>query len=757
MSAEFTRAKPVFPKKLENEMNVSVFFVCDAVCTREGRMKISANSLYRIFDSGKLIGYGPARAAHGYYRVDEYALHPGGHHLVVEVVSYRCNSYYTLNTPPFFLCEIDTGSGILTSDRDFICMRNLTRIQKVCRFSLQRAFVEVYRLDQELTDFYRGIADPFPRMELSLLPEVNLLKRNVLPFVYHEESFHPVESGCVRLEKSRPPHEDRYMKMTELGIFPEEDWQENSNAVVSQMEFSLSAKGPSLQAKQFWTYALDRCRTGFVKFRIRVLKRAQIYMIFDEIDTGDKSGAIGILCFRNTTQNILSYSLCEGVHEHISFEPYTMRYLRIIVMSGEIQAEEVSLVRYEHPLKRCIEASFSDPKVRRIVDAGIATFAQNAVDILTDCPSRERAGWLCDSYFSGQSEQVITGTNAVERNFLENYALFETYPTLPPGMVPMCYPGECVDGVYIPNWALFYILELREYLHRTGDEQLLQASKAHVERLLDFFRELENEEMLLEDLPSWVFVEWSRANDADFVSGVNIPSNMLYAAALESAGEILEDPRLVHKSRCIRERIRALSYNGEFFVDNLIRDEEGKLRRTDHISETCQYYAFYFHAADQKSHPLLLKKLLKEFGPSRDSSCTYPSVAPSNVFIGDYLRLCILLESGYPEQTVHECVAYFDAMAVRTGTLWEHDSPLASLNHCFASYIVNILLESFFGLVRIDRLTRTVCFRKRVLAQTARVVIPLEDGDLILESSGGAIRFVLPSHYEAVYVDERAV
>ena len=28
-----------------------------------------------------------------------------------------------------------------------------------------------------------------------------------------------------------------------------------------------------------------------------------------------------------------------------------------------------------------------------------------------DCPSRERAGWLCDSYFTAKTEYVLTGTN----------------------------------------------------------------------------------------------------------------------------------------------------------------------------------------------------------------------------------------------------------------------------------------------------------------------------------------------------------
>ena len=49
-------------------------------------------------------------------------------------------------------------------------------------------------------------------------------------------------------------------------------------------------------------------------------------------------------------------------------------------------------------------------------------------------------------------------------------------------------------------------------------------------KLLDYFQRFRNADGLLEKLESWVFVEWSKAND--FVQDVNHPSNMLYAEVL---------------------------------------------------------------------------------------------------------------------------------------------------------------------------------------------------------------------------------
>lgn len=78
---------------------------------------------------------------------------------------------------------------------------------------------------------------------------------------------------------------------------------------------------------------------------------------------------------------------------------------------------------------------------------------------------------------------------------------------------------------------------------------------------------------LLERLPGWVFIEWSKAND--FVQDINFPSNMLYSAALSAAGELFSDEELKQKSEKLREIIRERSFDGEFFRDNEVYNKDG--------------------------------------------------------------------------------------------------------------------------------------------------------------------------------------
>jgi hypothetical protein len=248
----------------------------------------------------------------------------------------------------------------------------------------------------------------------------------------------------------------------------------------------------------------------------------------------------------------------------------------------------------------------------------------------------------------------------------------------------MCYPSDHGSGVYIPNWAMWLVLELEEYyFDRGGDRDFVMAFKDKIYKLIRFFEDFENSDGLLEKLKSWVFVEWSMANK--LVQDISFPSNMIYVRMLEAAGRLYDDAALVEKSAKLKDVIRQRSFDGTFFVDNEVY-KDGVLVSSGERTETCQYYAFFTGVATPETYPELWKKLVEEFGPDRAEKGLYPQIYPSNAFIGNYLRLILLQEQGLNEQVLSECKGYFYYMAQRTGTLWEYISDHASCNHGFASY-----------------------------------------------------------------------
>ena len=273
----------------------------------------------------------------------------------------------------------------------------------------------------------------------------------------------------------------------------------------------------------------------------------------------------------------------------------------------------------------------------------------------------------------------------------------------------MCYPADHRNHNYIPNWAMWFVLELEEYLKRTGDRATVDRARTRVYELVDFFKPYLNDDGLLEKLPKWVFVEYSYANK--LVQDVSYPSNMLYAEMLDVVSRLYGDSALAEQAANIRNEVRKQSFDGEYFVDNAILNEKGYAVPTNQHTEVCQYYAFLFGVATPESHPALWAHLRDEVVPGRVEKGLFPDLHPINAFIGSYLRLELLSKYGLSKQILDESIATYKAMADRTGTLWESLKPKASCNHGFASHLTKVLYRDVLGVYEVLPCERKVRLR----------------------------------------------
>jgi alpha-L-rhamnosidase len=522
----------------------------------------------------------------------------------------------------------------------------------------------------------------------------------------------------------------------ELGGFPENELVLNPAIPLQEMEIdNIQTEAVpvtpgsvfTLSPEQFRIFDFGTNLTGFIGAAIEMTKPGRIYFTFDEILTGEDVNFIRLGCI-----NAVTYDLSPGKYVLESFEPYTLRYLKIIMVEGECSISNIHLREYAN--SDIARASFesSDPRLNRIYKAGVETFRQNAVDIFMDCPHRERAGWLCDSYFTARVANDVSGNTLIEKNFYENFLLPDSFAFIPEGMLPMCYPADHNDGVFIPNWAMWFVVQLKEYLYRSNDRELVDNLKPKVLKLLKYFEPFKNSDGLLEKLESWIFVEWSAANG--FVQDVNYPTNMLFAATLDAAGELYGIDSLKKESGQIRETIRKQSYDGTFFIDNAVRNSQGQLGITKNTTEVCQYFAFYFNIANKATHPELWKKLAEQFGPKRKDNNPYPEVHFANSFVGNYLRLELLSQNNLRAQLLEESIDFFDYMAVQTGTLWENISAYASCDHGFASHVVHMLYRDVLGIADVNIQKKVVTLQFSDLPLTScKGEIPVGDGLVKLE------------------------
>lgn len=431
------------------------------------------------------------------------------------------------------------------------------------------------------------------------------------------------------------------------------------------------------------TFTFSKNLSGIVEFDVECQKETTLYMTFDEIQVKDEYG------FRlNETVNVVIWKLKAGTCHLVTFEPYVMQYVRFASVGGDCTIRNIRMRRYGYPaIKKTL--CTDREKLKKVFAASVETFRQNVFDLPMDCPSRERAGWLCDSFFIGRTEYVLTGRNQVERNFLENYVLFSSN-VLPEGMLPMCYPADFEDDPeYVPQWAMWFVLELADYYERTKDVQLVSLAKPCVDALMAYFKKYENEYGMLERLDGINLIEQSATRE--YMMDVNFPTNMLYARMLECVSEMYENAQILKKADILKTEIFKMSYRDYFFMDNAVRTENGTLRVTDNVSECCQYFAFFTGVADPERCQELWDILVKDFGYERRKSGKWPQVLFANAFIGNYLRMELLCHYGKKERLLHDMEEYFCYMAEKTGTLWEHEDGHESCDHGFASYIAYLL------------------------------------------------------------------
>lgn len=709
----YKKALPVWGEGFLTEKNITISFSA-RIDYKKGSPAVfyaSTAGTYTVFLNGNVIAYGPARTAHGFFRVDKIDLTPhlkaGENLLVARVTGYNVDSFVVLDQPPFFCAEAEVDGEIVaaTGVSGFSVHRLVERVQRVQRYSYQRPFIEVYALSEGAFSYESDLSSSLPLVPMGdrcflthaspygdylCIPAKSVIGGGTIS--YSEKECYTKDRAIINVTET----DERFVKNTETGEttflskgYRAENLEYASYKEIGMMDFTAGKSGAddpariSLSQNRYVDVDLGANETGLFAFEVDAHEESELLLVFNEILINGMVRA----CRPGSVTNVLSFLMKPGKYTIVSAEPYTARYIRLALKKGSVTVSGLHIVEIAFPMSS-ITARFKgdDEQMKLIYDAAIRTFRANVVDIYMDCPSRERAGWLCDSFFTSRVEKLLTGASAVELDFLEAYILRETFPTIPDKMLPMCYPCDHHKGTYIPNWAMWYVLELKEYLDRTGDRAFIDRARNTVLRLAEWFLPFENEDGLLEKLSGWVFVEWSMANK--LVQDVSYASNMLYAKFLSDIASLYGITEMAKKAEKIREVIRSTAMVNGYFCDNAVRNEDGELILSGECTEACQYYAFFTDVATPESHPDLWETLVRDFSYDRRVTKKHPEIHFANAFIGNYLRLDLLARYGYTDMLEQNIRDYFTYMAEKTGTLWEHEHDRASCNHGFASHVL---------------------------------------------------------------------
>lgn len=733
-------AAPVWRKGGAEEMNDQLVFRGTFKWNGGDRpvLRAVAPNPYRVRLNGRFAWYGPARAPKGFFRLDEIPLDAvrGENSIEVECAGYNCATYYFQRQPSFLdACVSCGGRDLLKTSAGggpgSFRAEPAPRVRRVNRYSHARAFGEAYILP--------GTGSSLALEEFA--PPALLKRRAAPPDFSVADDFSPVTAGKCGYDergfvRAMPFADHAGLPGRGVDGFPANTlefnlWADSYRFRPGPGRNLPAAERYALGAGEYAFFEAPKNRTGFPVLSVKCIEPGEMHVLFDERPVPGEFKP-----WRSVVANDVAWRFTEpGDYEVETIEPYVLKAFQIVARSGSFEISAPRLRLYRNAESRRARFRSSDRSLECLFAAAEENFAQNSVDGFMDCPGRERSGWNCDAFFTARASELLSGNVSQETLFFENFAVPRDFGRIERGMIPMCWPADSANGNYIPSWAMFFVLELDEYVRlRGGDRALAEALRPRVTELVAFLRRYANSDGLLERLPRWVFVEWSAANR--FVQDVNYPNNMIWAAALEAVDRLYGMPGLSAEAEKVRDAVRRQSWTGEWFCDNAVRQADGSLKLSGECTETCQYYAFYFGVATKASHPALYARLVDEFGPRRAGKGLYPSVYPSAPFIGNFLRLDWLGREGMSRKVIDETRGYFLSMAESTGTLWENADSRdnGSCCHGFASHVAVFLARDAAGVKAVDRKAKTVAVRPPdgIDAAFCEVDLPVDDGMLTL-------------------------
>lgn len=229
-------------------------------------------------------------------------------------------------------------------------------------------------------------------------------------------------------------------------------WQDPSGNWV--FDFGINAAGiAQLQAEQ----------SAGTKLRIRMAEEVK----------KDRSLDFSTLGWIHHGKIFENEYICKGLGKESWMPRFTyhgFRYAELSGFKGTPDLSTLSLVLVHNNLENRGSFECSDPQINRLHELAMRTVHSNMQGIPTDCPDREKCGWLGDlhayvkmanvnlqmnNFWEKCLNDIRSGANPEEKNTLFHERSNSTFyfTEKPSGLPYMIAPGKRLCGVASPDWG----------------------------------------------------------------------------------------------------------------------------------------------------------------------------------------------------------------------------------------------------------------------------------------------------------------
>ena len=384
----------------------------------------------------------------------------------------------------------------------------------------------------------------------------------------------------------------------------------------------------------------------------------------------------------------------------------------------------------------------SDQRLNTLFEIGQRATLSNLFYMPTDCPTREKMGWMNDAQASADQMLTNFSTEKVLQKWWIDICDAMTPEGMLPGVVPTPGYGYKWGNGPVSDGALFEI-PYQIYLH-TSNPDLLKAGRPYFDRYLSYLdRHRDNNGDISFGLDDWAAPDASQKVNAIFINRILVIKFLkirMLAAQLvrESTEEICT--RLEKEINVVKRRY--LKANGTCAID----------KQTSVSMLIC--YGIYDDITPLKAQ---LIRLLDEKQYHHDCGM----VGMRHLFRA--LDICNLPDIAYRVLTAEGFPSFMDWINKGATTLYEHWNMMESHNHHMYSDYMVWIIRTILG---IKQVTETAGYTKVLLNPQFIKGINFADGycDTVQgrihvrwerQSGGVLLDLMIPENIECYYHGER--
>ncbi len=507
------------------------------------KLHIGAESYYKLWVNGQLLGSGPARGSRSLNYFDSYEvapfLRPGENVVAVLVQSMNIPNFVSFPSCGAVIVELE---GLLESDASWEALVNGEWERDVEIFCVQCGFMEQRDLRKEPLGWLLGkdSAQWKPAKELGL-PEEAMDGKRLLP--------RPVP---MLVSTSHLP----------AGI-PHAAWVKPCETPDVKGVAATLSKQPHAVSKELEALCSKLCSGGRHDVRIEASAKGDgVSIVFDfarevigffELELSASAGTIIDLAYdeelengrvdaaRNHYRMADRYLARDGVQTvGCSIHERGFRVVEAVVRNfkGSITLHSAKAIDRRHQYPARASFNCSDMLLRRVWDVCAETLSACTTDVFNDCPWRERAFWVNDLIVENVASLQAFGDPAVNAHALR-LALSNARPD---GWIPGVCPDNGDPRLVLTPTNLLLTLMLKDYLLYSGDMELVEETLPQMLALQDKFDALMDKDGVIAPLKEhWNFFDWSYGlNNVSLDGKKTSLLNWLYCWARNEGAWLLE-------------------------------------------------------------------------------------------------------------------------------------------------------------------------------------------------------------------------